>query len=149
VSLKKFISNGIIFKQPLHKDEITKLLKIVDRDIKEASHSCHEIDWQFAIAYNAALQLATVVLRGAGLRASTKVGHHWATFTVLPDIFGDDCRAIADYFNDCRTKRNTIEYSDSGAITQKEAEKLIHEVIAFKAKVLSWLASGPLEKEKA
>lgn len=139
VSLKKFISNGAIFKEPLHKDEIVKLLRIVDRDLKEATNCCHEIDWQFAIAYNAALQLATVVLRSAGYRASTKVGHHWATFTVLPEILGDDSRDIANYFNDCRTKRNTIEYTDSGAITQQEAQRLIQEVLALKTKVHSWL----------
>lgn len=106
VSLKKFISNGAIFKEPLHKDEIVKLLRIVDRDLKEATNCCHEIDWQFAIAYNAALQLATIVLRSAGYRASTKVGHHWATFTVLPEILGDDSSDIANYFNDCRTKKH-------------------------------------------
>lgn len=139
MNLKKFISNGVIFKQPLHKDEIAKLLKIADRDIKEASLACHDIDWQFAIAYNAALQLATAVLRASGYRASTKVGHHWATFIVLPDLLGDDFREVADYFNDCRTKRNTIEYSDSGTITQKEAEKLILEVKKFKAAVLALL----------
>ncbi len=141
MSLKKFISNGIISKQPVHKDEIARLLKIVDRDIKEAVHACHEADWQFAIAYNAALQLATIVLRTAGYKASTKAGHHWATFTVLPDILGDDCRDTADYFNDCRTKRNTVEYTDSGTITKKEAEKLILAVKTFKSIVLQWARS--------
>jgi hypothetical protein len=146
MSLKKFISNGVIFKQPLHKGEIAKLLKIVDRDIKEASQACHEIDWQFAIAYNAALQLATVVLRASAFRANTKVGHHWATFAVLPDILGDDFREVADFFNDCRNKRNTIEYCDSGTITKKEAEKLIHEVKEFKTKVLAWLEVNVRER---
>jgi len=137
MSLKQFISNGYIFAQPLRNDEIAKLLKIVDRDIKEASHNCHEIDWQFAIAYNAALQLATIVLRASGYKASTKGGHHWATFSVLPDLLGDDFREAADYFNDCRARRNSIEYSDSGTITQKDAAKLISEVKDFKAKVLA------------
>ena len=139
MSLKKFISNGYIFEQPLAKDEIAKLLKIVDRDIKEASHNCHEVDWQFAIAYNAALQLATVVLRASGYKASTKVGHHWATFTVLPDLLGDEFREAADYFNDCRSKRNSLEYCNSGTITQKDADKLIAEVKKFKTKVLTIL----------
>ena len=105
MSLKKFISKGFIFEQPSNKEEIAKLFKIVDRDIREASERCHEIDWQFAIAYNAALQLATIVLRASGYRASTKAGHHWATFTVLPDILGEPFKEIANYFNDCRTQR--------------------------------------------
>jgi uncharacterized protein (UPF0332 family) len=139
MSLKKFISKGFVIKEPPQKDEISKLLKIADRDIKEASLACHEVDWQFAIAYNAALQLATAVLRHAGYRASTKVGHHWTTFSVLPDILGEDSLEAANYFNDCRIKRNTTEYCDVGTITQKEAEKLIHEVKAFKKKVLAWV----------
>ena len=141
MNLKKFISNQVILKQPVHKGEIAKLLKIADRDIKEASLACHEIDWQFAIAYNAALQLATAVLRTSGYRASTKVGHHWVTFTILPDILGAEFREVADYFNDCRNKRNNVEYCDSGTITQKEADKLIHEVKAFKTKVVVWLGN--------
>lgn len=147
MSLKKFISNGFILKESIHKDTIAKLLKIADRDIKEASERCHEIDWQFAIAYNAALQLATLVLRVSGYRASTKVGHHWATFTVLPDILGEDFREVADYFNSCRTKRNTMEYCDSGTITSNEAEKLIREVKAFKIKVLAWSAERGFRNE--
>lgn len=148
MSLKKFISKGFILKEPLHKDEISRLLKIADRDIKEASHACHEIDWQFAIAYNAALQLATIVLRASGYRASTKVGHHWTTFAVLPDILGEDFYEVANYFNDCRTKRNATEYCDVGTISQKESEKLIHEVKAFKKKVLTWLDREKTETSK-
>jgi uncharacterized protein (UPF0332 family) len=139
VSLKKFISKGFILAHPLKEDEITRLLKIADRDITEASEKCHEIDWQFAIAYNAALQLASAVLRASGYRASTKVGHHWATFSVLPDVMGDDFRELADYFNDCRSKRNTIEYCDSGTITKQAAEELIDKVKVFKTKVIAWL----------
>jgi len=139
MSLKKFISKGFLLEQPLQEGEVARLLKIADRDIKEASSRCHEIDWQYAIAYNAALQLATIVLRASGYRASTKVGHHWTTFSVLPDIMGDDFREMADYFNDCRSKRNTIEYSDTGTITKKAAEELIHQVKAFKTKVIVWL----------
>lgn len=141
MSLKKYISKGFIVDNPPNNDEITKLLRIANRDIREASEKCHELDWQFAIAYNAALQLATVVLRASGYRASTKVGHHWVTFTVLPEILGDDFTKVANYFNECRVKRNTSEYCDIGTISKKEAEKLIQEVIAFKAKVISWLTT--------
>ncbi len=141
MSLTKFISKGFLLEQPVNKDEIAKLLRIADRDIREASENCHEIDWQFAIAYNAALQLATVLLRVSGYRASTKVGHHWVTFTVLPDILGDDCIPTANYFNECRAKRNTSEYCDTGTITKKEADRLIEQVKSFKVRVLAWLAA--------
>lgn len=142
MSLKKHISKGLIFEYATNKNEIDKMLRIANRDIKEASENCHEIDWQFAIAYNAALQLATAVLRASGHRASTKVGHHWVTFTMIPEILGDDFTKVANYFNECRVKRNITEYCEMGTISEKEAEKLIHEVKAFKAKVISWLKTN-------
>lgn len=142
MSLKKFISNGSIYTTPIKKDEISKLLRIADRDIKESSENCHEIDWQFAIAYNAALQLASVCLRASGYRASTKSGHHWVTFTVLPDILGDEFMKVADYFNECRLKRNAVEYDDTGVITKEDAEMLIRKVKEFKKTVVLWLETS-------
>ena len=139
VNLKKYVTKGYIVSTPTDKEEIARLIRLAERDISESAEKCHETDWQFAIAYNAALQLATIALRASGYRATTKVGHHWITFTILPDILGDKFIKEAYYFNECRTKRNTTEYCDVGTISQDEAQKLIHEVIAFKKKINSWL----------
>lgn len=139
VNLKKHIAKGHIVSCSVEKEEITKLMRIAERDIRESSENCHETDWQFAIAYNAALQLATIPLRVSGYRATTKVGHHWITFAVLPDILGDEITEAAQYFNECRSKRNTSEYCEIGTISEAEAKKLIQEVIFFKKTVISWL----------
>jgi len=109
VNLKKFITKGYLIESTTSKEELAKLMRVVERDIREATERCHGIDWKFAIAYNAALQLASIVIRASGYRASTKVGHHWVTFTILPDLLGDEFVEIAHYFNDCRVKRNTSE----------------------------------------
>lgn len=137
--LKKFIAKGYLIESTTDKSEIEKLLRIVERDIREATERCHETDWKFAISYNAALQLATAVVRSSGLRATTKVGHHWVTFTVLPELLGDEFLEVAEYFNQCRTKRNTSEYCDVGTITNEEAERLLREVAVFKKSVLKFL----------
>lgn len=139
MNLKKFIAKGYLTESAPDKEELARLLRLVERDIREATERCHEIDWQFAIAYNAALQLATLVIRASGYRATTKVGHHWVTFTVLPELLGDEFRERAQYFNDCRAKRNTTEYCDTGTISKAEVEKLLHEVYSFKKQVVSWL----------
>ena len=47
------------------RDEINKLLAIVDRDLKDATESISP-DWQFGIAYNAVLKLCTTLLRAEG-----------------------------------------------------------------------------------
>jgi uncharacterized protein (UPF0332 family) len=139
VNLKKHIAKGHIVSCSVEKNEIAKLMRIAERDIREASQNCHETDWQFAIAYNAALQLASIALRVFGYRATTKVGHHWVTFAILPDILGDKFTEVAHYFNECRAKRNTSEYCEIGTISEAEAKKLIHEVIAFKKAIITWL----------
>lgn len=141
MNLKKFIAKGYILESKVDKEELARLMRIVDRDIKEAKEGCHDTDWQFAIAYNAALQLATLVIRASGYRATSKVGHHWVTFAVLPDLLGEKYFKAAEYFNDCRAKRNAVEYCDTGTLSNKEVEKLLHEVVQFKRAVVSWLKS--------
>lgn len=137
MSLKKFIAKGYLLESKADKEELVRLMRVVERDIREAKEKCHQTDWQFAIAYNAALQLATIVVRVSGYRATSKVGHHWITFTVLPDLLGDKYFKLAEYFNDCRAKRNTTEYCDAGTISKDEVEKLLHEVVQFKHFVIS------------
>lgn len=138
VNLKNHITKGFIVSSATDKSAISKLIQIAERDIREAQ-KCDETDWQFAIAYNAALQLATIAIRASGYRATTKVGHHWVTFAILPDILGDPFIETARYFDECRVKRNVSEYCEIGTISPSEAKKLINEVITFKAKILSWL----------
>jgi uncharacterized protein (UPF0332 family) len=139
MNLKNYIDKGYLITREPDKEEISKLLKLAERDLQVASKGCHDVDWQFAIAYNAALQLASVVLRASGYRATTKTGHHWITLTTLPDFMGKELNETRDYFNACRTKRNFTEYCEAGTISQLEAERLIQEVKAFKIKVVSWL----------
>jgi hypothetical protein len=42
------------------------MLGLVDRDLSDASREEISMDWRFNIAYNAALQLATIVLYARG-----------------------------------------------------------------------------------
>ena len=60
MNLKKFIAQGFLIESKTDKNEVAKLLRLAERDIREATKNCHETDWQFAIAYNAALQLASI-----------------------------------------------------------------------------------------
>lgn len=139
MSLKSYIDNGSLTKHNPSKDEIADLLTIADRDLRLAEKLNDENDWQFAIAYNAVLQLATIPIRASGFRVSTKTGHHWVTLTVLPEFLGKGFREKADYFNECRVKRNTIEYKTAGDITLQDALKLIQEAKVLKKSILAWL----------
>lgn len=139
MSLKSYIDSNYLMKCSASQDEILELFRIVERDIRLAEKLKDDNDWQFAIAYNSVLQLATIPIRVSGYRATTKVGHHWVTLTVLPEFLGKEFQVEADYFNECRVKRNTVEYKSSGDITPGEALKLIHHAKLLKKAVLSWL----------
>ena len=113
-------------------------MAIVERDISDAKSDGISTDWQFGIAYNAALKLCTILLCAEGYRA----GHglqHYRTIQSLPIILGTERRIDADYLDTCRVKRNTVEYDRIGATSESEAQELIEFVEAFRSEVISWL----------
>lgn len=62
MSIDKFINSGILVRQDSSKNEITDLLKIVERDLEDSAQTEISDDWQFGIAYNAALMFLFVPL---------------------------------------------------------------------------------------
>jgi uncharacterized protein (UPF0332 family) len=139
MNLKSYIDSQYLVKCPATQDEIRELFRIAERDVRVAEKLKDDHDWQFAIAYNAVLQLSTIPIRASGYRATTKVGHHWVTLTVLPEFLGKEFQGESDYFNECRVKRNTVEYKSVGGITLGEAVQLIHRVKLLKKAVMNWL----------
>ena len=118
--------------------EIASLLEVVDRDLQDASVTAISPDRRFATAYNAVLQLATAVLYTSGYRAAGR-GHHWITISVIPDVMGSDAQELADYFNNCRTKRHGVDYDRAHIISTDDVDELLHEAGLFRDKVLTWL----------
>ena len=108
MSLKELLADGRIRSHKTSANEVADLLRVVNRDLADAKITQLSTDRRFATAYNAVLQVATIVLHAAGYRAVGK-GHHWATFHVLPEIMGAQVQARADYFNNCRAKRNVSD----------------------------------------
>lgn len=139
MNLKKYVDDDKICPHKSSKQEIVDLLNIVERDLSDASSTSISADRRHATAYNAALQLATVVLHASDYRAKSKVGHHWITITLIPEFMGKDKLAQARYFNTCREKRNMTDYDLAGHISNHEVVELIKEVKKFKKDVLDWL----------
>ena len=52
---------------------------------------------------------------------------------------GPECQDLADYFDQCRGKRNLSDYDRAGEISEKEAVELLKEAKAFRVTVLEWL----------
>lgn len=57
MSLTQWAENGWLRRHQTSRDEIDNLLKIVDRDVQDAREGGISYDWQFGIAYNAALKM--------------------------------------------------------------------------------------------
>ena len=137
MTLNQWESNGWLKAEPTSREEIGNLLAIVERDLKDARGEI-SLDWQFGIAYNAALKLCTILLRAQGYRA----GHglqHYRTITAMPLILGESRKDDAYYLDSCRKKRNTVEYDFVGGASEDDAKELFDFAKDLKKSVIAWL----------
>ena len=138
---------GRIRRHRTNSQEIARLFRIVDRDLVDASIKALSLDRRFATAYNAVLQAATAVIYSEGYRAHG-LGHHSTTFQFIKEAMGSDIVSLADYFDDCRRKRNMADYVGAGYISLTEVEDLLEEARAFAAQTRTWIeAHHPELKE--
>lgn len=141
MTLEKWADYGWLRTHRPSRQEIADLLLIVERDIGDAMSGGISTDWQFGIAYNAALKLCTILLHAEGYRAGQGL-QHYRTIQALPLILGSDRQSDADYLDTCRIKRNTVEYDRIGATSDGEAMELIAFVREFREEVLRWLTAN-------
>lgn len=137
MSLKQWAENGWLRSHKTSPEEISNLLAIVDRDLTDAQKELSS-DWQFGIAYNAALKLCTILLYASGYRPEKNLAHY-RTLQALPLILGSEMKEDASYLDACRTKRNTVEYDYVGGTTNEDVEELTEFVTDLRKKVMTWL----------
>jgi hypothetical protein len=137
MSLKQWADNGWLKPHRTSRKEISSLLNIVKRDLNDAQRDISS-DWRFGIAYNAALKLCRILLSAQGYRPSHEL-QHYRTLAALPEILGEAKKADAEYLDDCRKKRNIVEYDEVGGASESDADELIGFVKEFKDEVIAWL----------
>jgi len=138
MNLKDLLNQGRLRQHKTSKKEIKNLLALVRRDIKDAKVEGLSSDRRFACAYNAVLQLATILLYCKGYKPEG-TGHHFTVFQAMKIIMGNNYYTLADYFDSCRSKRNITDYDYAGAISDLEAEELIEEAEKFLEITINWL----------
>jgi uncharacterized protein (UPF0332 family) len=138
MNLKDLLNQGRLRQHKTSKKEIKNLLALVIRDIKDAKVEGLSTDRKFACAYNAVLQLATILLYRKGYEPEG-LGHHFIVFQTMKIIMGTDYYILADYFDSCRSKRNITDYDYAGTISDLEAKELIEEAEKFLEVTLNWL----------
>ena len=120
MSLAQWHKNGWLRPHETNRQQIADLLAIAERDLADASTARLSSDWQFGIAYNAALKLCTILLYAEGYRPDRALAHY-RTLQALPLILGKDRNDDADYLDSCRAKCNTVEYDVAGRTSPEEA----------------------------
>jgi len=137
VSLKQWADNGWLTPYRTSRKEISSLLSIVERDLSDAQRDISS-DWRFGIVYNAALKLYRILLSAEGYRPSREL-QHYRTLAALPEILGEAKKADAEYLDDCRKKRNIVEYDEVGGASESDADELVEFVKDFRDEVITWL----------
>ncbi len=139
MSLELWEKNGWLRGYETSAQEVASILALIERDLDDAAKKEISTDWRFNIAYNAGLQLSTIVLYAAGYRAGRGESKPYRVIQALPLAMGPQFSTIRNYLDNCRRKRNVSEYDAAGTISKKEAEDLLQTVREFKIEVIRWL----------
>lgn len=118
-------------------EEAATLLALVDRDLAVSRTPGLNPDWRFNIAYNAALQAATLALAAAGYRAAGN-GHHYYTLQSLAHTVGAD-EGLVLRLDVARRKRNRDIYERAGLVSHAEADEMRALAEEVRELVLGWL----------
>jgi len=137
VTLQRYLENSWIQRHESSPQEIAELLAIADRDIGQRQTPGLGPEWRLSIAYNAALQLATVALAAAGYRAERQ-NKHQRTIECLAFTVGLERRDV-DFLDLCRRKRHSNVYDQVGAISEQEADEMVAFAKNLRNQLVAWL----------
>jgi len=140
MSLQDWLRNGWLTEHKSSKEEIAGLLGIIERDLGTSQNTSIPTDWRFAIAYNAALQVATAALAASGYRASRE-SHHYRTIHSLELTVGTDAMRIRS-LDAFRKKRNVSNYEMGGAVSDREVLEMIQLAVSLRNDLDTWLRAN-------
>ena len=138
MSLQDWLDNGWLHPHQTSPQELADLLSVADRDFANAQIDGLSDDWKFGIAYNAVLKLCTMMLFDAGYRPVHNLAHFY-TLRSIGFTLGPAFLSAAQYLNQCRRKRNTVEYEMVGCVSSTEVDELFAFTQKLRAEVLARL----------
>jgi uncharacterized protein (UPF0332 family) len=133
MSLETWLTNGWLVRFELSDQESDRLVLAARRELHDARQDISP-ESRFALAYNAALRLCSVVLGKAGYRAA-RDQKHYRSIAALPLILGQDTRELAAFLDACRSKRHEITYEGFDAVSEAEASELVGAAEELMARV--------------
>ena len=139
MNLEEWADHGWLIPHQADAQELADLVAAAAADLADARKDISPA-WRFAIAYNAALRLCSAVLAKAGYRAA-RDQKHYRTIAALRVIIGHDVLELADFLDQCRTKRHDVTYESLSAVSGEEADELVAAVEDLDRRVRAWLAA--------
>lgn len=138
----KLLASKDAQKHKTSKKELDNMRALIARDLADAAIPGLSADRRFATAYNAALQAANMAIACAGYRIVSKVGHHRVSLDSTKLVLGKPADKYADYFETCRRKRNTIDYTFSNVATETEAKEIMVQANEFYSRIEDWISKN-------
>ena len=140
MSLKDWLKNAWLTEHETSQQEISDLLTVIDRDLNDCQSEGLSPDWQLAIAYNAALQVALAGLAAEGYRVARE-SHHFRAIQSLSLTLGCDTALVAQ-LDAFRKKRNISDYERAGSVSSREAEEMQELAHTLRAELVKWLSQN-------
>jgi uncharacterized protein (UPF0332 family) len=138
----ELLNSGRIRKESFSPEVVDRSLARAERDLKAAAKMLSEdLDWAFAMAYNAVLQAARAYMFAQGYRPASTEGHK-NTFAFMSEAAEIEEKELISYFDRMRVKRHRATYEIAGLITETEAANLLEKAEGFVSFIKGKLESG-------
>lgn len=137
MNLRDWLVNRWLSEHTTNRQEIVDMLAAVERDLADCAAEGLSPDWRMAIAYAAALKVASAALAASGYRA-TREQYHYRVLQSLAFTVNADPALLME-LDQFRKKRNLSTYEYAGSVSDYEADRVIELAKALRDRVISWL----------
>jgi hypothetical protein len=124
--------------------EIIAQRRAAERLLGDAALAGLSAESRFQLAYDAALDLATIAVLASGHRIKTRVAHHQLTIEAAGFALGNETASLISYLDRCRRRRNVIAY-DGDEIGENLADEILKETSRFAEIIDAWLQKAHAE----
>ena len=136
--LANIVRAGQLAAEPTSVDEIARLLKGADDQLRDSGIKSVSAAGRFMLAYNATHALALAAVRAEGYRPSASQGHRKVIYQVLEATAGAprELWVALDRYHD---RRNAAEYQGAPPATEAEAKDIVELAAKLQKLVLERL----------
>jgi hypothetical protein len=138
MTLEKWVEFDWLRVEPSSHDEISGLLGIVTRSLKDAHVEAISDDLRFQAAFTAALTAANAALRASGHRTRVQAGHHQKIVESLELTLKADPKLIRKLLVFSK-KRNATSYDAAGSVSQQDLQQAIKVAEELQRSVMGWI----------